>query len=83
MCTGGDSKCALMAALCLKLRQAKEEGTRIYVWGESGSGKTRMVNAHYDEIRTFLPYDNNVFGFDGFDSALHSAIFFDEFKVSQ
>lgn len=70
-----------MRSLCWKLRNSKTTGDRIYIWGESGFGKTRLINSHFSETRTFLPYDNTTFGFDGFEPDLHSAIFFDEFKV--
>lgn len=76
-----ESVCSLMQYTCTKLRLAKELGHRVYIYGLSGSGKTTAVNQHFNEYRTFLPFSSETFGFDGFDSRLHSAIFFDEFKV--
>lgn len=76
------SRCALANYVCQSLRDAKQHGLRIYLWGQSGFGKTRAVNSHFSEIRTFIPYCDKTFGFDGFEADLHSAIFFDEFKVS-
>lgn len=76
-----ESSCSLMRYACGKIREAKEEGHRLYLYGASGSGKTKMTQSHFHEYRTFLPYSNETFGFDGYDKRLHSCIFFDEFQV--
>lgn len=74
--------CALLTYVCEKLTLAKQHGHRVFLYGASGSGKTRAVNCHFNGERTFLPSSCSTFSFDGFDARLHTCIFFDEYQVS-
>lgn len=74
--------CSLLTYVCEKMTEAREHGLRVYIYGASGTGKTRAVNCHFNEERIFLPSSCNTFSFDGFDARLHSCVFFDEFDVS-
>jgi hypothetical protein len=76
--SNGDAVCPELAAYCDALHTP---GAVIFVYGPTGSGKTRTMGLHFPSERVHRPTESQEFSMDGLDIKFHLAVFLDEWSA--